>query len=183
MLGRGDSGVMEPRLSRWLRGGGLGIASTLLGVAAHAAAGGLVPHPGVLLPLAVLTAAAGAGLARKRSRPVRVLGVLAASQLALHALYVSGHQTHPHAGSPAGSMTTTAGHVAAVVAVALMLVHAESLLAGMVGAVAAVLPVRWNQPAPVAGVGSCLPRWVGAELRQIVLLALIHPRRGPPRHS
>lgn len=44
---------------------------------------GASPHPGVLLPLAVLTAAAGAGLAGDNPRPMRVIGVLTASRLAM----------------------------------------------------------------------------------------------------
>lgn len=69
--------------SQCLRGGLLAITATVLGVAAHAAAGGYVSHPGVLLPLAMLTAVAGSG---NLLHPVQVLGVLARSQLAMYVL-------------------------------------------------------------------------------------------------
>lgn len=179
------TGPPNARLSRpprWLRGGVLAVASTLLGLAAHAAAGGASPHPSVLLPLAVLTAVAGAALAGDNPRSTRVIGVLVASQLAMQVLFVLGHQAHPHIGH-AGPATMAAGQVAAVVAIGLMLVHADSVLVCLSDAVAAVRPVLWTQPAPATRLVSCRPRRVGGDRRWKVLLARNCPRRGPPANG
>jgi hypothetical protein len=131
-----------------LRGGVLAVASTLLGLAAHAAAGGQSVYSSVLLPLAVLTAVAGAGLAGDNPRPTRAIGVLAASQLAMQAVFVLGHRAHPHVGPPGGPMTMIAGLTAAVVAIGLMLVHAdESAAQGSLGwpEVRDQQPAAWAQ--------------------------------------
>jgi hypothetical protein len=164
-----------------LRGGVLAVASTLLGLAAHAAAGGQSVHPSVLLPLAMLTAVAGAGLAGDNPRPTRVIGVLAASQLAMQAVFVLGHRAHPHVGPPGGPMTMIAGLTAAVVAIGLMLVHADSVLVCLADAVAAVRPVSWTQPVPATRLVASQPRWTSGGRRwQTVLLVRSCPRRGPP---
>jgi hypothetical protein len=171
----------QSRPPRWLRGSVLAVASTLLGLAAHAIAGGMSPHPSVLLPLAVVTAAAGAVLAGDNPRPTRVIGVLAASQLAMRVLFAVGLQAHPHAGPPTGAVTMAAGHAAAVIAIGLMLVHADTVLVCLADAVAVMLPVRWTQPPPAPRLVTCRPRRVGSDRRrQAVQLARSCPRRGPP---
>lgn len=164
---------------RWFRGGVLALVSTLLGVAVHAAAGGTSPHPSVLLPLAVVTAAAGAGLAGENPCATRVIGVLAAAQLVMQVLFVLGHRAHPHTGALAGPVTMIAGQLAAIIAIGLLLVHADSVLVCLADAVAAARPVWWTRPA--APLVAARPRWTGDHRRRHgVLLARSCPRRGPP---
>jgi len=142
----------------------------MLGTAAHAAAGGPVPHPGVLASLAVLTAVVGVGFAGDRPGSVRALGVFAGSQVATHVLFVMGHPAHPQVGGP---LVTTTALVATVVAIALMLAHADTGLA-------AVLPVLAVRPAPAVHRVSTSAQIDTDRIWQAVVRLRTCPRRGPP---
>lgn len=86
-----------------------------LSALAHRAGGGLLPPPPVLLGLAALTLAGTTAAARVRWTAPRLVGVLGASQLALHGALgaLGGHDAGTGAAGcapGAGAAAATAGH-------------------------------------------------------------------------
>jgi hypothetical protein len=141
-----------PRASR---GVALAGCSAALAVAAHAAAGGSVPSPGLTLVLTVLLAGAGTALADRRRGFPAILAAVGASQLGMHVLLAglgqdhsaAGHGSAEHGSAVHGSavhggvvpapVAMVALHVAATVLIAVLLARAENTAF----ALAAVL--RW----------------------------------------
>ncbi|MFI9388391.1 hypothetical protein [Kutzneria sp. NPDC052558] len=174
----------DPAL-RALRGCLLAGASTALTIAAHAAAGGGVPDIGLFLLPTVLLAGAGTILAeRVRTRGVLMV-VLGSTQLAVHSLLsmkATSHEMLLAGRAVAGPVSMTIAHVLATVIFAVILTHADAVLAAVVDALSAALPRRiptlpaW---APVAmPVTTERPR-----TEVMVVLRRVRARRGPPSDS
>lgn len=165
---------------RVLRGVALAVCSTVLAVAAHAAGGGGVPNAGLALLLAVLLAAAGVGLARRRRSLPGILGVLTVTQVVLHFLLACADL---HA-APVRAMFSiawgmVAAHAVAVLVTALMLTKAEAAVFGVAAALVRLLPrvlvfVPAERPADPVTVAEPVDRLVR------VLLRCVCPLRGPP---
>src|SRR6202000_51444 len=81
MTGRPTPPRGAPRM--W-RGVALAITSAMLAVAAHAAAGGGLPDPGLTALLTIGVAAVGVALADRRRSAGAIIAVLGAAQLATH---------------------------------------------------------------------------------------------------
>jgi len=171
-----------------VRGAILAVAALLLALTAHAAGRGDLSHLGSALPVAAPVAAVSTSWRTSskgpRSRhfagPVAVLGVLGASQLAMHGLFTVAERGFAHSMPPVDSMWMTGAHTIAVVAAGLLLVHADALLARLRAAFAAVAPRRWVAPPPAGPLILTLPRWPREEGPRAVLLLRACPRRGPP---
>src|ERR1700743_3007616 len=83
MTGRPTPTRGAPRV--W-RGVALAVTSAMLAVAAHAAAGGGLPDPGLTALLTIGVAAVGVALADRRRSAGAIIAVLGAAQLATHVL-------------------------------------------------------------------------------------------------
>ncbi|MET9904717.1 hypothetical protein [Streptomyces sp. NPDC006446] len=159
------------------------MVALLLGSFVHTG-GGMVSHPAVFVPLAALTAVAGVALSGDGLRPLRVIGVLGCSLLAMRVLLILSDHRDPHFGLSTAVMIV--GQAAAVVAIALPLAHADTLLVRLGAALTSVPPIRWllPAPAPVPGPIVALPVWSLSAMRWLAaLLVRSCPRRGPPRIS
>ncbi|MFE7394481.1 hypothetical protein [Streptomyces sp. NPDC057582] len=179
----GESVTRSDRVPRRLRGGVLAVVALLLGSFVHAG-GGVISYPAVFVPLAALTAVVGAVLSGDGLRPLRVIGVLGCSLLAMRALLILADHRVPHFGL--STALVIVGQAAAVVAIALPLAHADTLLVRLGAALTAVLPIRWllTAPAPVPGRVVALPVLPGSAMRCLAaLLVRACPHRGPPRTS
>ncbi|MEV5978428.1 hypothetical protein [Streptomyces sp. NPDC052114] len=153
----------------------------LLGSLAHTG-GGMASHPTVFVPTAALTATAGAALSSDGLRPLRVIGVLGCSLLAMQVLLTLTHHGHPHV--DLSTVMVIVGQAAAVVAIAPLLVQADALLVRLGEALTAVLPIRWllSAPVPAADPIVAVPVWPVSAVRwPAALLVRACPRRGPPR--
>ncbi len=116
--------MFSPRSSaaRWARAGSIGVWTTLTALVAHLLADGTAPPGVVLVPVVALaTGTAWWAAQRRLSLPV-VLGLLATSQVIVHALtgYVHGHLMTP-------SVLMVASHVVALGLTALAIAHVETL--------------------------------------------------------
>ncbi|MGD9986645.1 hypothetical protein [Pseudonocardia sp.] len=166
---------------RGLRGVAVASAAALITGVAHVAGGGALPDLGLLLVLFPLLAALIVSLADACRSIGGVLGVLAAGQLAMHAvLEVIGHSHVAGDAGPAGSWSMFAMHAVATVALGLLIRDADQVLELLVSALARVLPRRLLVPPadrPLATFAVACPAVVGATER-----AALGPRtlRGPP---
>ncbi|MET1152739.1 hypothetical protein [Arthrobacter sp.] len=175
-----------------------------LAVAAHTAAGGTLPHPAVVLALAMLTWLPVMILAGRRLAPATILAVLAGGQLALHQAFelfgtvhctpsgVAEHAAHAeHAGHAAVALDCVAAsahtgnspgmlaaHLLATALTALMLARGEAAL----WALAAWLRPLVQLPAvPTAPVAASLPLADQGPLPlHTAYLVILLPQRGPP---
>lgn len=176
---------------RVLRGVTLAGCSAALTVAAHAAAGGSVPSPGLTLVLTVLLAGAGVALADRRRGFPAILAAVAASQLGMHVLLAGLGHGHGGAAAGLGPGGGASTPVAMVVLHAVAAVITAVLLAGAENAVFAVAAVlRWLLGAVAVGCRPLPP--LGPQVCRIpgfrtfnsfivdVLLRRVHARRGPP---
>jgi hypothetical protein len=163
-----------------LRGVTLAGCSAALAVAAHAAAGGVLPSAGLTVVLTAVLAGAGVALADRRRGLPAIFAVVAASQLAMHTLLSQAGHGHPAVDA---TVQMTVLHAAAAVLVAV-------LLAGAEGAVfTAVAVLRWllsgvvlvPRPLPDVRLAPRLVAPVAAgSITLDVLLRRVHARRGPP---
>jgi hypothetical protein len=154
-------------------------ALLLLTVSGHTAGGGGVD----VLGLAIVTVLS-AGLAistttRSLSLP-RLLAVLVAGQVLLHLVltFTAGHAAHGSAALPLGAMV--AGHAAAALVAALVVRHADALIARWIAFVSTVLGPR---PGAVVMVPAAPTSLTAPAVRALVRLqGLLHQvvRRGPP---
>lgn len=163
--------------ARRVRGGLLAGCSAALTVSAHTLADGRLPQ----LPMTVLlTALVGwvSTAVAERTRGLRgILLVLGSAQLASHLMLseLSGHS--------GGGFAMTAGHIVATLVTALVLTHAELVLARGIAAVRLLLPSVWlSDAAPAAAVAVATVRPAEGGHAVEVLLRRVHRRRGPPLH-
>ncbi|MGW3960993.1 hypothetical protein ACWED2_14335 [Amycolatopsis sp. NPDC005003] len=164
-----------------LSGGVLGVVTTGIGISAHAAGGGALPHPGLTIGVGALVAWAGSAPAGRRRGPAATVAALTAGQAMLHVVLVLppglGHQ-HPPSG--AGLLTMLAGHTTAVVLVGLLLAWTDTVVLAALRIVRGVLR-RIRTTVPVHA-----PLWVAVvpavarDGAKEVLLRRTRTRRGPP---
>ncbi|WP_106179297.1 hypothetical protein [Prauserella shujinwangii] len=164
--------------SRPARGTLLAVSSATLAVAAHALADGTMPHLALTLTLAIVigwVAAALADIARGVQGRLLVLG---GAQLTTH--WVLAGLT-AHDGGVGHGLAMPVTHGVATMLTALVLVHAESMLAAAVASLYLLLPVSWK-PAPIpAGTPvRAVVRPTGGPYFVEVLLRRVNGRRGPP---
>ncbi|MEV3903710.1 hypothetical protein AB0K11_15400 [Mycobacterium sp. NPDC050551] len=103
--------------ARWMRGGLVGVCSTVFTTGAHAAAGGGLPKGSALVVAALVCltvggAVGGLQLTGRRTRPVVLTAALAVAQLLGHLVMAGGHH---HAGGAGLSRGMIAAHLAAAV--------------------------------------------------------------------
>ncbi|ODT99140.1 MAG: hypothetical protein ABS81_26280 [Pseudonocardia sp. SCN 72-86] len=178
--GRGRASARPTQL-RGARGTAVASAAALITGVAHVAGGGALPDLGLLLVLFPLLAALIVSLADACRSVAGVLAVLAAGQLAMHAvLEVIGHSHVAAASGPASAWSMFAMHAAATVVIGPLIRDADRVLGLLVSALARVLPRRLLVPPadrPLATFAVACPAVVGATER-----AALGPRtpRGPP---
>lgn len=171
--------MQAPTTAGWrlLRGGAFALVATQLAALGHAAGGGSLPDPAMLLTVAVFVGGAVTALATRRRSWLQICGVLAASQLLFHvAFLVTAHHSGP---VDAGRML--AFHAVAAVLATWVLAGGESALFRLYDALRRALVA-----APVRAVVSLAPSWTvlisyGSGLRLLCDGALTaYRRRGPP---
>jgi hypothetical protein len=161
-----------------VRGVTTGLLTAALSVAAHGAGGGVLPNGAAMSLLAVLAATAGALAAAipHAGSPLRLLSLLAVSQLLGH-LLLSAAAGHHHEGSsapPAAAML--AAHLLAIVAGATLIGVGERLWRTLSRAVRAVVRIG----CAVAARPMAVARRADQPLRSALLLAASVSHRGPP---
>jgi hypothetical protein len=183
-----------PRASR---GVALAGCSAALAVAAHAAAGGSVPSPGLTLVLTVLLAGAGTALADRRRGFPAILAAVGASQLGMHVLLAglgpdhsaaghggAGHGSAVHGGVVPAPVAMVALHVAATVLIAVLLARAENTafaLAAVLRWIAGVVEIGCRPLMPLTPLVSRIRGIPDSNTLVVdILLRRIHARRGPP---
>ncbi|MFC4005162.1 hypothetical protein ACFS2C_26850 [Prauserella oleivorans] len=160
------------------RGVLLAVSSAALSVTAHGLAGGGVPHPATTLLLTVLIGWVGTAAADRTRGTRGILLVLGCGQMATHLLLaeLSGHPGEPP--------TMLAAHAVATVLTAMLLAHAESMLAVALAALRRLLPLALRlAPVPSAPALPTLALPAGATTVVEVVLRRMHGRRGPPALS
>lgn len=153
--------------------------STALTVTAHTAADGHLPHPATTVLLTGVLGWVSTATADRTRGMKGTLLVLGVAQLLMHGTLgaFSGH--------PVGGPLMLASHAGATAATAVLVVHAETMLAVAVSALFLLLPTIWRgPPAPVTRIPRLVVvRPAAGTLTIEVLLHRIHRRRGPPRCS
>lgn len=156
------------------------LAAAALGVvtlAGHTAAGGGVDLLGLAV-LAAVSIALGSALVRRTPSVATLFVGLVGAEAVLHlVLTVAGGHGHP--GAHPSTTAMIGGHVLAAFVVALVVVHADRILASWSRLLAAVLGHRVDLPrapevAPLAAHGDTVCSPTLQRLRHRV------PRRGPP---
>ncbi|WP_024876940.1 hypothetical protein [Saccharomonospora piscinae] len=167
------------RALRGIRGVLLASCSAILSVTAHTLGGGHLPHLVPTVAMTVLIGWVSTALASQTRGRGGILLVLGGAQLVTHLVLgeLSGHAVE----GPA----MLACHVVATVVTALVLAHAEAMLAVAISALWALrvlFVVVCGSPAPegTAPLGGT-PQ--GAFRAVEVLLRRAHPLRGPPPTS
>lgn len=156
------------------------LAATALGVvtlAGHTAAGGRVDLLGLAV-LAAVSIALGSALVRRTPSVATLFIGLVGAEAVLH-LVLTVAAGHGHTGAHPSTAAMVSGHVLAALAVALVVVHADGILASWSRLLAGVLGHRVDLPltpgvAPLAAPGDtvCSPT--------LRLLRHRVARRGPP---
>lgn len=161
---------MTPATDSRLRGGVVGATSALTGIAAHAAAQGMLPQTSTLLLIAAATTALGIGVSA--APRIRVLPALLAGQGLVHLLLVvtSGHH-HDLFTAPMAVM-----HAVGTVA-ALLLLTGIGLVVHAVSALAIAMLAQRVRPCTPAALPT--PPFTAATPVALVFLGSIG-RRGPP---
>jgi hypothetical protein len=154
-------------------------ALALLTLAGHTAGGGRIDPLGLAL-VSLLSVGLAVATSAGRSSLPRLLALLVAGQALLHLVltFTAGHAAHS-AGHPS-TAAMVGGHVLAAGAAAVLVSHADGLLARWIAFVSAVIGPRVRPalqpagaaPAPIAPVPHS-PSHLNALLHQVV-------RRGPP---
>lgn len=173
------------------RAAALTLVTVVLAVGAHAAAGGMLPSPWVLLALTVPTACGVTALTRRRRTAPTTLLALGSGQLGLHeALALGGDgctatATGHHAVAMACGATAhhdpgtgmLLAHVLATLLTGLLLARGEQLLGAVLARLAFAFP-RLRATTPV--VRPRLPRAAERRVRPRLVDARVPARRGPP---
>jgi len=181
---------------RWrvTRGALVGLSIMLVSVAGHAAVGGLVPYRSpAFAGLTVLAISVAVVMSDREWTGVRLLALLAIAQLVIHAGLAVRLTDPGHSGTamgmqmgsgPASGTLMLAGHIAAVIVLAVVLRRGERWLLKVRDKVASVLPRRSRRRRPplllwfAPTVPSCSvsPLFAADEYE-------VHRRRGPPRSA
>ncbi|GAA5156293.1 hypothetical protein GCM10023340_43720 [Nocardioides marinquilinus] len=198
-----SSGASAPADLRCVRALAVAGVAVLLGVTGHVTAGGVLPGPGVVVPLVVMLAVVSAVLLGRPASYRTLLALVAGGQAAIHLVLtmVSGH-AGDHAEAGAGALphalqhlrddltgphlVMAVGHLAAAAGVAGWLLLGERAvwwLVALLGRHAwARLVADWWLSRPTSGPGAAgTPGWSAALLR-VRRVAAAGPvgRRGPP---
>ncbi|MEU6641422.1 hypothetical protein ABZ863_02620 [Saccharomonospora sp. NPDC046836] len=163
---------------RTARGILLATCSAALSVSAHALGGGHLPDAPTTVLLSALIGWAATAAADRTRGVTGVMAVLGTGQLLLHVALagMSGHSST--------SAAMIAAHVVATACTALLIAHAESMLAVAVAALELLLPrVSVTVPVPPATARPAAVRPVDLTPLAQRLLRSVHGRRGPPRYS
>lgn len=160
-----------------MRGTAAGLLTAALTVAAHSVGGGGLPFGVDVVALGVVAVTVGAVLASaSRGGDVRILAVvLAAGQVAGHAVLAAPGHLHAAAALPAWSMVTA--HVVAVVAGAALIGIGEHLARALSRVVPSAAPAG---AAPIASSRQPVARSSDHPLLSTLLLASSMSHRGPP---
>lgn len=187
---------MTTRQLRLLRAAAATSTATTLAAVSHTIAGGMPPHPLLVLALSILLVPLAAMLIGRRPSAIRTALTVVVSQLVFHVLFqvlagsltdaavpVGSHAHHVVALGPAVSAVAPdapmlVSHALAALATTVLLWHGERMLRGIAGwararllPVLPVLPVRPRlrlMPASVSVTTSLTP------------LGSVVTRRGPP---
>lgn len=162
--------------ARRSRGVLLAGCSAALTVSAHTFADGHLPQLATTVLLTVLIGWISTAAAERTRGFGGILLVLGSAQLVSHLVLgeLSGH--------PGGGVAMLASHAVATVLTALVLAHAESMLAKGVAALRLLLPSVWlSDPPPRVAVAVATARPAGDGHVIEVLLRRVHRRRGPPQ--
>ncbi|NLG55424.1 MAG: hypothetical protein GX542_07210 [Rhodococcus sp.] len=160
------------------RGAAVGVFSGAFAVAAHAAAGGGLPHSSSLTLLAAACVGLGVLVAQRtpRSVPAFTAAALAVGQLLGH--LVLAVETPGHALVPSGMML--AAHAVATVVCASAVSAAERLYGPLVSSVVSLWRTTFTAgPSPAATV-TLLPRCETHATAVVAILRASISRRGPP---
>lgn len=154
-------------------------ALLLLTISGHTAGGGSVDVIGLAFVAALSVGLAISATTASLSIP-RLLAVLVAGQLLLHLVltFTTGHAAHGSNAVPFGAMV--AGHAVAAIVAALVVRHADALVARWIAFVSTVLGSR---PRPgVTALDAPTSAIAPADRALVQLHALLHQvvRRGPP---
>jgi hypothetical protein len=180
--------VPDPTTTRWrlIRGTAFAVLAGQLAALGHLLGGGALPDPAVLITVTVFLGGAASSLARRRRTGPQILGLLAASQIVFHAVFLltAGHGGHAGQPAVAGSVGTAqmiAFHLIAALATSWLLTHGEDTVFRLFAALRRVLA-----SGPRILVVPPLPGWTvavgdgsGAVRLRAGELSLIS-RRGPP---
>jgi hypothetical protein len=174
------------RVLRRARGVAVAVASTLITALGHVAGGGAVPDLALLAVMFPLLAALIVALADACRSAPGMLTVLAAGQLGMHEIMDvlgNAHESHEAIAAGGSAQGMLAMHVAATVAMGLLIRDADAVLAVLFATLARVLPRRLVPlPAdrPLRTFAVPAPSVVGATAR-----AVLGPlaRRGPPSEA
>jgi hypothetical protein len=182
--GRVSKPLNEGSSLRNVRGVLLAVSSAVLAVSAHAVADGGTPGA---LPTLVLTALIGwvsTQVADRIHGLPGILAVLSAAQLVMHTVLTAlAPHGHGHPAEPATSVMLLT-HAGAVVLVATLLAHAESMLRAALACLRRLLPVVFTAaPVPAEAPAKPAPRAPEARRAESVLLRRVCARRGPPAVS
>lgn len=168
---------------RVLRGALLALTSASLSVAAHTAAGGAIPEPGITTVITLLMVGAGVAFADRRRGSRDIVGAVGFNQVALHVfLQVTGSHEYVHstAQMPFDPLAMTVGHAVVAVLTALVLTGAESALFVIAKVLGLILPRKCaTRPARTPFRARPLPA-ATVRVWGEVLYQRIHSRRGPP---
>ncbi|MHC9294641.1 hypothetical protein ACRCUN_19430 [Mycobacterium sp. LTG2003] len=161
-----------------LRGTAVGLLTGSLAVAAHGAAGGVLPDGAITAQLGVLalTLGAVAATARAADRAAVLWALLGTGQLLAHALLATGD--HVHSANPVsfgGAML--AAHLAAVSVGAALIAGGARFCAALSRAVRAVAAPSGRLPMASASVPA---RSTDQPLHSTLFLATSVSHRGPP---
>ncbi len=163
-----------------VRGAGLALLCALLTAAGHAAGGGALPDPALLVVLVPLLGGVLVPLADRTRGPVGLLLVLGAAQFVLHHLLELLHPAHTAGPAPVHGGRMLAVHALVTVLIAVAVRGADSAVAAVASALARVLPRRTG-PLPAARpLPPARPAGPATGLRLAAALSSAHARRGPP---
>ncbi len=158
----------------------MGAALAVLTVAGHTAAQGSIDAVGVVVTAAI-SVALGLSVTRGPLGFPRLLAFLLAGQALLHVVlaFASAHSHGTAVGAPS-TAAMVAGHVLAAIVAAMVVCHADGLMARWSALLGSTL--GWSRPVPVRParpMDAVLPY---VEDRGLVLRHLDHrlQRRGPP---
>lgn len=158
--------------ARWVRGGLVGVCSTVLTAGAHAAAGGGLPRGSALVVAALVCltvggAIGGVHLTGRRARPAAVTAALAVAQLLGHLVMAGGHH---HVGGAGLTPAMVTAHLAAAVVLGIAISAVEYAY------VVATSVLRWMRLFATAATGPVppLPRWT----TNVVVVQPVLPHSG-----
>ncbi len=166
-----------PDLAARLRGAATGLLTGALAVAAHGAAGGVVPSgaPAALLCLLAASLGAVAGTARRASELPVLLGLLAAGQVIGHVMLAAAG--HTHGGSPHTAPAMLAAHAIALTAGAVLIAGSERLCRALSCALRSCTRTGLTLPAAAAATPVLS---ADQPLHSTLLVAVSISHRGPP---